>query len=369
MLLLSRLDFYGIGRSYLVTRARRIDPNIVDTEGSDANLVVGSTSYAAAAVSNQVGQNTADLFLDSCEGEALDRYAFDRYQLTRKGAGAALGTVQLTRQTAAAGGGTIQIGTKLVTLTGLEYVTITTANFVVGSLSTFADVRSAQAGKNFQVGRNAIRNFSTPQAIFDQTIQVNNADPTAGGEEAEDDDTFKARVRDFWRTSRRGTLGAIEFGALTVPGVTSARAIDEIGSFGQPVRVVRLFISDSSGVASRALAAKVVTALNEFRAGGIFVFVDLSQPQIIDVLLRLTFVAGVDTVTLTDQILAAIVEFINTIGVGQTLLRADLYSVLSRFRSSGLVVDQGTIVAPTGDLAPDAQHTIRTTPSNVTLAA
>ena len=369
MITLSRLDLYGIGRSYVLTRAKRIDPNVIDTAGSDVNIVVGSASYMAAAVSNQVGQNTADLFLDSSEGEALDRYAFDRYQLARKGAGAALGTVQLARPTATAGGGTIPVGTKLVTLTGIEYVTITAATFVSGALTASADVRSSQAGKNFQVGRNAIRNFATPGDIFDQTIQINNSDPTAGGEDAEDDDTFKSRVRDFWRTARRGTLGAIEFGALTVPGVTSASATEEIGSFGQPVRIVRLFISDSSGVASKALAAKVVTALNDFRAGGIFVVVDLSQPQIVDVTLRLTFVAGVDTVTLTTQVLAAIVEYVNSLGVGQTLLRGDLYSVLSRFKSSGLVVDQDTIVAPLGDLAPDAQHTIRTTQTNVTLAA
>ena len=362
LLILSRLDHYELGRQYVLTRAKRVDPKVVDTAGSDVNLLIGSASYMGAAVSNQVAQNTADLFLDSCEGEGLDRYVFDRYQLTRLGAAAALGSVEFTRPTATAGSGSIPIGTTLTTLTGIEYTTITQATFGSTDLSASCDVRAAQAGKDYQVGINAIRNFGTVGDIFDQTIQLNNSTAPAGGEDVEDDDTFKNRVRDFWRTARRGTLGAIEFGARSVPGVTSAMAVEEIGSFGQPVRVVRLFISDSSGVASRALAAKVEAALFDFRAGGIFVFIDLSQPQIVSVQLHLTFAAGVaSTTTLAQQVIAAVVEYINSLGVGQTLLRADLYAVLARYKSDGLIVTDQTIVSPVGDLVPDTQHTLRTT--------
>lgn len=375
MLILSRLDHYEIGRQYVLTRARRIDPQVVDTAGSDVNLVIGATSYMAAAVSNQVAQNSAELLLDSNEGEALDRYVYDRYQLLRNGAAAALTTVEFSRPTATVGAGSIPIGTKLITLTGIEYVMITAATFVAGGLVATADVRAAQAGKNYQVGENAIRNFANVQQIFDQTIQLTNPLTTAGGEDVEDDDTFKNRVRDFWRTARRGTLGAIEFGARSVPGVVSASAVDEIGSFGQPVRVVRLFIADSSGVASRALAAQVEQKLFEFRAGGIFVFIDLSQPQIVDILLRLTFAVGVDTITLTSQVRAALVNYINTLGVGQTLQLADLYAVLSRYKSAGLIVrvladgsGTRTIASPIGDLVPDPERTIRTTLTNVQLA-
>jgi hypothetical protein len=53
----------------------------------------------------QIGYSTARLTLDGSYGEDLDRYAFDRYGLTRLGASAALGTVQFTRPTATAGGG------------------------------------------------------------------------------------------------------------------------------------------------------------------------------------------------------------------------------------------------------------------------
>jgi len=365
LLILSRLDAYEIGRAYVLQHSKRIDPKVLDTSGSDANLVVGSTAYMASAVSNQIAENAANLFLNSCFGEDLDRYVYDRYLMTRLGASAALGTVLFTRRTAV-GVGAIPSGTKLTTLTGLEYLTLASANFGASDLTARVDVRAAQAGKASQVGQNAIRSFETPTQIFDQTIVLTNPETTAGGEDVEDDDTFKQRVRDFWRSARRGTLGAIEFGARSVPGVVSAMAVDELVSLsGGPVRAVRLLISDSSGVASDALAAKVSSALVDFRAGGIFVRVDLSLPQIVDVGFRPTVAAGVDSVTLVQAVQAALVTYVNSLGVGQTLHLGDLRAVLSRFMSSGLVANQRTIVAPVADVFPGPQRTLRTTLANV----
>src|SRR5260221_476101 len=88
----------------------------------------------------------------------------------------------------------------------------------------------------------------------DATLQVTNPLTTAGGEDVEDDDTFRARIRDFWRTARRGILAAIEFGAKTVPGVVSAQAVEALSVGAAPARVVNLYIADSSGVSSEALA-------------------------------------------------------------------------------------------------------------------
>lgn len=374
MQVLSRLDFYQVGRAYVLTRSKKIDPVVVDTAGSDVNLEIGANSFMAAAVSNQLVQNCADLFLDSASDEALDRWVWDRYRLTRKGASPALTDVVFSRPTIAAGGGTIPSGTKLTTLTGVEYFTLADATFTNTGASTDllavpVAVRAAQAGKIYQVGRNAIRGFNNVGQIFDQTILVNNPDVAAGGEDREDDDTLKQRARDFWTAAARGTLGAIEFGARLVPGVVTAHAEDVLGAFGQPVRVVNLFIADSSGVASRALAQLVQDKLNEYRAGGIYVTVSLSQPQIVSVLLKLAFAPGVDTVTLTAQVRASVLAFINSLGVAQRLNLADLSAVLVRFKQDGLIVNQSTVVAPVGDIVPDAGRTLRTTAGGVLLAA
>lgn len=363
----SRLDYFQIGRDYVVQRATKLDPAQVDVEGSDANLFVGIASVLADFVTRQLAGRTAALLLDGSDDEDLDRYAFDRYNLVRKGASPARGSVTMSRASVVGGGGTIPIGTKVLSDTGIEYITTTQANFSAADLiveNVF--VRAVQAGKATQVGAQAIQRFAQPQTLFDATITVTNPKDTAGGEDAEDDNKFRARVRDFWRTARRGVIGAIEFGALTVPGVVSARAIEAITLDGQPARVVNLYIADSSGVASDALAGEVMVALEDYRAAGIAVLISTSIPLLTTIELDLAFRAGVDTRTLTDNIRAAIVEFVNSLPVNGTLYIGQLFTVLQRFEADGLIPNEDSIVVPTGDLVPDVGQTIRTTLANVT---
>lgn len=364
----SRADLYAIGRAYTLARAKRLDPQQVDVVGSDANLFIGSNSVVNYALVKQLGYRTAALLLDGASGEDLDRYAYDRYQLARKGASAALGAVRFFRPSAALGSGTILAGTILRTLGGINYITLTNASFNATQTDlVFANVRALQAGKATQVGANQIRGFQNAQSIFDPTIQVTNDLTTGGGEDAQTDDDFRTSIRAFWLAARRGVLGAIETGARTVPGVVTASAIEAINGIGQPARVVSLYIADSSGVASTALAAQVSAALDDYRAGGICVLISTSIPQLVALQILLTFSGNVDTVTLSQTIQSALVSFVNSLPVNGTLYVGQLYSLLQRYAGQGLVVNQSSIVAPAGDLIPSLGQTLRTTPANVTV--
>jgi len=344
---------------------------MVDVAGSDANLFVGSSSVMGDAVVKQLGYATSRLTLDGSFDEDLDRYMWDRYQLVRKGASPALVVLRFYRPTFAAGSGTIAAGTKLISTGNIEYITTQPANFGPTTLdNVLVNARAVQAGKATQVGANTIQRIAntSPSALFDGTIRVNNDATAAGGEEAEDDDTAKNRVRQFWTTNQRGTLSAIEFGALTVPGVVSAKAIEAISPLnGLPARLVNLYISDSSGVASLPLAQAVAIALNNYRGGGIPVVISTSIPFIQQIVLSLSFSSGVDTVTLGSQVQAAVVEFVNSLPVNGTLYTAQLQSVLQRFFADGLIPNQSSIVSPIGDVVPTVGQTIRTTPANVVL--
>src|SRR5580698_4938756 len=57
----SRSDLFSIGRSYVLDRATRIDPNQVDVQGSDVNVIVGSQSVVAYQLSKQLAYRTAAL--------------------------------------------------------------------------------------------------------------------------------------------------------------------------------------------------------------------------------------------------------------------------------------------------------------------
>lgn len=382
----SRLDLFALGRAFVRSRATRLDPYQVDVEGSDANIVVGVTSQMAYFLVLQLAYSVNRLLLDGAEGEDLDRYAWDRYTLLRKGASAAVVPLRIYRATGGPSG-TVPAGTKVKSATGIEYVTTSSASFGISDLTSTCNSRTTQAGKASQVGANALQQFSDPTSLFDQTLRVNNDVPAAGGEGVQPDDNFRETIRNFWATARRGTLGAIEFGAAQVDGVVSAHAEEALTtvtlvmpwdtlaglpnqvtvvSASMPARVVNLYVADSTGVANQVLANLVRIALEDYRAAGIAVLVSVGTPRIIAIQLVLTFQADIDTVTLTDAIIGALFEYVNSLGVNDTLLRSALFTVLQRFTANGLIVNQGTIVAPTGDLVPNPGETLRTTVANIT---
>lgn len=363
----SRLDLLAIGRAHFLQRAKAIDPAMVDTAGSMANLYVGTTSVLAAVVVRHLVHRTKALTLAGADGEDLDRWIYDRYTEFRKGASPALGEIRVWRANTDAGAGSIPVGTPLVTLTGAEYVTTSVCSFSVTDVESRCEVRATSAGKASQVGRNQIRRFRDAGALFDRSLQVTNDDPTAGGEDREEDDDCKNRMQSFWIAARRGILPAIEQGARTVPGVETARAVETLTGTGAPARLVELYIADSSGVASKQLARKVTTALEDWRGAGIAVLVRTSIPLLVAIQLDLRFRANVDTVALATAVRAAVIAFVNSLPVNTTLSPSDLDAVLARFREDGLVTHRGQVVAPVGDLLPEPGQTIRTLPELVTV--
>lgn len=364
----TRLDLYARGRDYIEQHSSKLDPGVVDVEGSDANVIVGSASVMAALVAKQAGYQSARHFYDGCSGEDLDRKVIDDIQEPRKGASPALTQVRFFRASAAAGLGTISAGTKVVSLTGIEFVTTSSATFGAATLEALADARSSEAGAATKVGANAIRKIDKPSALFDPSIEVTNDERSAGGEDAESDDDYRARARGFWSAARRGVLGAIEYGALRVDGVTSAMAVEVVTPDGSPGRVVELYLADSAGVSNAQIGVLVDAELREWKAGGIFVAKKFSTPTIVSVELRLAFYAGVDQGALTELVRNAVVTFVNSLGVNQPLYLAELRAVLARFKQDGLVPSDQSVASPAGDVVPPTGSTLRTRLANVTVA-
>lgn len=358
-------DIFAVGRRHVLQRAKRITPEQVDVDGTDVNIIVASGARMAYEVVKQLIQKTNALLLDGAVDDDLDRYAFDRYQLPRKGAGVAVVPVRFFRN-AAGLAGSVEAGRKLFSLTGIEYITTTDAVFAAGDLEQSANARAIKAGKEQQVGANAIRRIDNPSSLFDPSLQVTNDVKAAGGEPRELNEIFRERIRDFWLAARRGTKGAIEFGAKAAEGVESAQVQEVLTPDAQPARAVILHVADGSGVSNTVLGARSLLELEEYRAAGIPVVPSNSVPQIVDIVLKLTFLAGTDTATLTEQIRAAVVSYMSSLPVNAVLYRDSLATVLSRFVRDGYVPSEGSIVEPTGDLVPELGKTLRTTPANVT---
>lgn len=363
-------DLFRIFRDEAVSRSQRLTVNAVDRDGSDSNIHGYASAVVGEEVIGQLASVEEGVFLDSAFGAKLERWAFDRYGITRNPAAPSFVYLTFSNPTAVTAAFTIPSGTRCATGTGQEFRTVVTVPFPFGSIGPIQVLaRSTLAGIDQNVGAGKIINLTSSVASAPSTLRVTNVEAAAGGANVESDDDFKARVRRFFVAARRGTKGAIETGALAVPGVFRAVSIEGLTSFGIPSRSLTLVISDGftdalvkQGVSvpayevkSQAFAQVVAEALEEFRADGIPIRVIVAQVRMISVVLRLRFQATVtnpDAVALFARTL--VVQLINGSNPGAKFDPADVLPLLRSV--SGLDVMGDEVASPVGPIIPTSPY-------------
>lgn len=367
----TRLDYFNIGadeiaaRSALRLPAQRISASEVFTDGSDINIITASASAMADEITRQLSLRVQALFLDGASGEDLDRLVADRFSPTivRKAASPAVVTLTLTRSSGPLLALSLPVGTRVKTQAGVEFALTAAAVLPAGSTGPVTAAATAVlAGVQGNVAALTLTQFSEPPA--DPALQVTNLEPAAGGDSTETDARLRARARDFFRTARRGTLAAIEFGALTVPGVRQAVAVEELDSTGIPTGRVALYVADANGQANAALVSAVRSALLEYRAAGVYVDVLAALPLFVSIVYNLRFQAGVDTTAAFAAAQTSTVAAVNALRPNATLEVSLLFSVLRTI--PGVIVLDDAVVAPVGDLIPAPGQVIRTRTALVT---
>lgn len=107
-----------------------------------------------------------------------------------------------------------------------ESVTDETVNAIlktIGKTQVVVDARASGEGSNYNVNALTVTKLVSPILGIDK---VENITPFAGGAGVESDISRKARFSFYVRSLAQGTLSALEFAAINVPGVISARAVD-----------------------------------------------------------------------------------------------------------------------------------------------
>lgn len=378
----SRQELFRVARDLVLLLEGRITRDSIERPGSDANILVNTGVAAGEEVVGQLIDVCAGQFLDSAEGDRLDRYVFDRYGLTRKEAASSLGTAVFSTSVATAVAFTIPQNTILSTAAGLQFITTLDTSFPAASTGpVFVPIRSVLSGADQQAAIGEITSIIGAIAGAPADLTVTNTVATAGAADAEGDESLRDRARRFFTTARRGTLGALEAGALAVPGVTSATAIESIDSLGRPSRFLQLVVTDrftealaelgtedpSYDAQSQQLALQVFNALSDVRAGGVFVQVIVAQVILQQVVLQLTFTAGVDADVVALQARAVVVNLINQLAPGAQF---DPAVAVEALRSvTGLIITGNEIASPVGPIVPNTAQVLRTTLALVTAGA
>ena len=366
-------ELFDVARDEVLARNGDLTLAVVEREGSDANLMVAAQAAVGDAVIGQLLAVTSALFLDSARGEALRRLVLDRYGIPAKGAAPSFGVVQFTTTVGAPVTFSIPAGTQVQTSDGRVFVTLATVTYPGGSVGPVnASVRSVLAGLSQRIRPGAINAILSAIVNKPDDLEVTNAVASSGGDDEELDDDLRYRARRFFVTARRGTLAALEAGALAVPGVRRATAIEAIDALGRPAGMAEVIVADAftedlvgvnptpAGYAtqSQALAAAVTAALEEVRAAGVYVRAYVAHVVLQTIVLALTFQAGVDTEAVALAARSLVVAAVNGLRPGEPLNRGSLVDVLRMV--NGLVITGDEVVSPPGNVFVPTLAVLRT---------
>jgi hypothetical protein len=361
-------ELFEIALREMILRNTALTEETVRTKGTDANSIAAMMAQVGEEVARQCAITATNRLLGTATGEELDRVVYDWFGLVRNDAAAAMATVTFTRSTAVAG--TLPAGFKVATADGVEFQLAIPLSFGTADLALSGICRCSVTGIIGNVSANTI-NQMIDTASFDLTFTCNNAARAAGGGKRESDDEFKNRARQFWLVAQRGTLGAIQLGALEVDGVgtSSAREVpvpDPNGN-GTVAEWVSLTVADRSGYGNALLRTAVISELDNWRAAGVYVEVLAASVSIQQITATFSFVPGCDTVAVTERIRQALINYVNGLRIEESLRKNALWDIIRRDRD--VVKESVAIVAPAGDVTPAAGSTtlIRTDYASVKL--
>ncbi len=345
----SRVDLFNVAkRSILLAPLSRLNPAVADVAGSDLNLILGAMSLMGEEISAQLASCLEALFSDTASGDALDRLAADRYGLTRLGATPSTVALTFSRVSFAAGAGTIPAGTRVQTPAGTQFATDADLAFGGTDLTGSVTATALIVGPDSNVAPGQITGIV--DSLFDPIITVTNPSWSAGGTDVETDPNFRGRIRSFFSALRRGTIGAIEFGARQVAGVSVVKAIELDNTEGDPTGVVQLIIGDANGNASPTLLQQVRDEELLWRAGGIPVFVLGGTVVFQPVAWALSIETGFNQQKVLSEVAAVTVAVSQFLNPGDTLLRSTL--IAAAHTVPGAVITDSSLVLPAADTVP-----------------
>lgn len=321
----------------------------------------GAGAMGDAAIRFTV-QAFKETFLDGAKGDALTALVDDHLNIQRQPATNAQATVSFSR-TGGGAGFTLPAGF----VVGSEFDSAgNTVLFTLDADVTFGaadngphtgSVTAEITGKDGNVAIGTITRFVDTKP--DQLLTCTNAAVAAGGNNEESDEELRVRARLFWQTLRRGTLAALEFGALQVASVRTVRATENL-STGE----VTVVVADSDGASTVQMVSDAEAEIENWRSAGVTVSVLGGTVLLVNVTGVLVVNDGVDAAALVPLCVDAIEARMRKQRQGELLYNDSI-------KAAGIGVDPDAIDAlvlslPATDTTPTATQTIR--PGTITIS-
>lgn len=367
----TREDFFQVGAREILARAslrpagKRVTAAAVYTVGTNVNSALAGCAAMADEVMRHTAIRFGELYLDSSEGDALERVVTDRVapDLTRKKPSPSLVELTIARVVSPESGSptTLESGRIVRTQTGIEFELLSDVSFGANVLGAAkVDAQALSAGSDGNVAAGTVVSFAeVPQ---DSGISVTNLEAAVGGSDIESDRDYLIRAKMELASRARGVTGAIEAAILRVPGVKWA-IVEEVLEQGDPSGVLRIYVSDANGRSNAALLEQArVAALPVRIAGMVPSFVSVS-PQLQSVWYQLDFDVGTNLAAARSQLKSLTVAMVNELSPGESLTRSMLFAIARSV--PGAIVMGNSIVSPGGDVSPGVGKKLTTNASLV----
>jgi uncharacterized phage protein gp47/JayE len=308
-------ELFEIAVRAMLAKDNSLTEEVIRTPGTAAYTIASLAATMGQELVYHIARVARDRLLSTAKGEELDRLVYDWFGLLRKPAAAATCKCKFTCSTT----GNLSSGTKVGTTDGKEYILTESLSFSTNGQSLYGTVVCTQTGEIGNTKANTIVQFLSQ--IYDSNMTVTNEEPAVGGCDAESDESLRERARSFWQVVQRGTLLAIQNGALTIPQVAKASAYEtEITNTAGSVigKIVSLAVAAQNQGGNQAIVNLVKQELDNWRPAGVYVNIIPCEVVWLNVIqLQISWKVGANVELAKERIKTRIVNFVNNMEPGQ----------------------------------------------------
>ena len=346
-------ELYNAGKAELLLRR----PDLFVNEGDVSDVILNAAAAMADKAIQESVANLRKTFINTAEGDDLTTLVQDHFNIVRQPATYAIGSVTFTRSAGPLASGSIPSGTVVGTDFDVDgnRVEVTTDGAVSWAASETGSknvtVTAQVTGISSNVDASTLTNIISN--IFDSNITVTNSSALAGGNDEESDDELRERARTFSSTLRRGTLAALEYGALTVDTVRTAKADEDVST-----GIVNLYVADETGTGNTEMVAAVSDEIDNWRCAGVNVNVQAGVLVSQDIDIEITdFRLGFNTAERAQDIIDAVEGALTKLKAGDTLFIDYIVSAVRGVDPDNIV--EVSVTTPSGNVIPAANEIIR----------
>lgn len=287
--------------------------------GSVTRTMLESVARELSLVELQMENVYRSAFLDTADGTNLDKVVA-LVGVNRRPVGVATTRLRFTRAVGSVGRITVPTATVVSDAAGNRYGTV--APLVLEPGEPSREILAAAVARSTPAVEAGT--LTQLEVLIAGVATVSNDSPAADAAVAETDDELRRRARSALSVAGRGTLDALRFGLLAIPGVKDVAVTEFPNGVAGEIRIDVAYDRDGDA----ALEAAVAERIKELRPAGVRVTPEVATSTDVAATASITLtgsgVSGVDLVGLQAALEERVVAYIRSLPPGGTLRQAQV---------------------------------------------